>query len=325
MCYALAALDDETLEYLAGRPNVVKRLYERSASAFAAAGDHLRVRGDTVVTPGGEGAVAIWEAAIGEKVTRPDRFIPQLFESERGRIAYVFDTMWHADRPRLAFAMGDWLPNRQDGAARFQRLIAVAKRAFPEWDINIAPFARPAADLSAVMARVQVDSNGQPSRTLSAAFWQRVFDDTAEGAATASDEARVDIGWLAEEILARPPRDREPVHQAERRGDQPADDARGDERERDRRGGRGSGRKVDDVEDDRRREQTEREDDQHLVDGMPEQLDPAFHVDLRSDPMASMASVVPDDPLVRRGRAAHGDGAHRLPSADATASHRSRR
>src|SRR5262249_2004309 len=44
LCHGLASLDDETLEYFAARPELLWRLYERSAPTFAAFAASVRVR-----------------------------------------------------------------------------------------------------------------------------------------------------------------------------------------------------------------------------------------------------------------------------------------
>jgi hypothetical protein len=63
--------------------------------------------------------------------------------------------------------------------------------------------------------------------------------------------------------------DGHPVDPAEERGDQSADDARGDQVVGHGRPFPIAGRQSDAVEDDRRGQQAQREDDEHLVDGMP--------------------------------------------------------
>src|SRR4029077_20602486 len=75
LCVGLASLDDATLGFFADHPQLLERIYERSAPAFAAFAGNLRVQGNRLAPPGGDGAVALWEAVTLEKVTRPDRFI----------------------------------------------------------------------------------------------------------------------------------------------------------------------------------------------------------------------------------------------------------
>ena len=65
-------------------------------------------------------AVALWEAVVGEKVTRPDRFIAQLFELNEGRLAYLYDTIGQLDPPRRAFALGLWITDAPTRVERFK-------------------------------------------------------------------------------------------------------------------------------------------------------------------------------------------------------------
>src|SRR5947207_14616178 len=79
LSHGLAAVDDETLQFLIEHPAVITRLYEHTPGAFAAFGGSLHVHQGHIVVPGGEAAVGLWEAALDEKVSRPDRFIRELF------------------------------------------------------------------------------------------------------------------------------------------------------------------------------------------------------------------------------------------------------
>ena len=83
LCYGLASLDDETLQYLADHPAVLTQIYVMGAEAFAVFAESVRVRGGRMVPPGGDEAVPLWEAVIGESVTRPDRFLVALFTRSR--------------------------------------------------------------------------------------------------------------------------------------------------------------------------------------------------------------------------------------------------
>src|SRR5262249_49401658 len=103
LCHGLARIDDETLEFIANRPALLSRLYERSAALFATFAESLRVSDNHIVPPGGAAAVPLWEAALGERVTRPDRFVTALFDTSDGRVAYVYDTIGRLDGPHRAF------------------------------------------------------------------------------------------------------------------------------------------------------------------------------------------------------------------------------
>ncbi|HUK33406.1 MAG TPA: hypothetical protein VLV86_05825, partial [Vicinamibacterales bacterium] len=150
VCYGLAGVDDDTLQFFAEHPGVVSRLVERTPAVFAAFGESVRIRGGRVVVPGGETGRPMWEALVGEKVDRAERFVQQLFESDRGRLAYLFDVLAHADPATTSLVFG---PAGNDDSLR--RLAALARRAFPEWEIASAPFVRPPVDLGAFIARLR--------------------------------------------------------------------------------------------------------------------------------------------------------------------------
>jgi hypothetical protein len=199
LCYGLAGLDDETLQFLVDRPGLVSRLAERSAALFAAFGESLRIRDGHVVLPGGDGARPAWESVVGEKVDRPERFVQQLFEQDRGRVAYLFDLLSHVDRVTTELVFG------APSGDSLKRLASLVRKAFPEWEAAAAPFVRPSSDLGAFAGRLRAasDDEGGGIDLGTAAFWQRVFDETPNA------PGRADIGWLAETILSRPPRERE--------------------------------------------------------------------------------------------------------------------
>ncbi|PYR01835.1 MAG: hypothetical protein DMG00_30365, partial [Acidobacteria bacterium] len=116
--------------------SLLSHLVERlAAPAFAAFSSTLRVHANRVVAPGAprpaDRAVAqverddvspLWEAVVAEKVTRPERFIQQLFEANEGRLAYLYDVIGQLDPGRRAFALGLWMPNAAVRVERFKAL-----------------------------------------------------------------------------------------------------------------------------------------------------------------------------------------------------------
>jgi hypothetical protein len=212
ICHGLAALDDATLEYIAEHPSMLSRLAERSAQAFGAFSNSLHIRANRVVPPGGDAAAALWEAAIGEKVTRPDRFVTQLFEMSEGRIAFLFDTIGQLDGPRRGFALGLWMPNQAQRVDRFKAL-ATAVTAYREWHLRTQPFARSSHDLAMTLTRIAADARGMPGAPASRGFWSRVFagvdlPDDPERQLRGVDETPIDAAWLVEAIGPSDPRQR---------------------------------------------------------------------------------------------------------------------
>jgi len=209
MCYGLAGLDDDTLRFLAEHPSLLSRLAERAPAAFAAFGESLHVQGGRVVPPGGDAAAPLWEAVVGEKLNRPERFVQVLFEGDRARLAYLFDELSHLDPPTLAFALESTVSEPNERVNRFKRLAALVKRAFVEWEVTAAPFVRPPNALGAFFARLRIDGNGTLVGLTSPAFWQRAFDDTSASVAPATGATTADASWLTELVLGHPARERE--------------------------------------------------------------------------------------------------------------------
>jgi len=142
LCHGLASLDDPTLEYIAEHPALITRLYERSAPLFAAFSGSLSIRSNRVVPPGGADAAGLWEAAVNERVTRPDRFVTALFELYDGRLAYLYDTIGQLDPPHQAFVLGAWMSNATARREGFRAFVAAGVGATREWHARALPFGR---------------------------------------------------------------------------------------------------------------------------------------------------------------------------------------
>jgi hypothetical protein len=197
LCHGLTALDDDTLQFFADHPSLLTRLIERAAApAFAAFSGSLRVQGTRVVPPGGDAAAPLWEAVVGEKVTRAERFVSQLFELNEGRVAYLYDTIGQLDPPRRAFALGSWMTSAAARLDRFRALASVGANAVREWHIRTLPFGRASYDLAMTLARIEVDDNGAPLPPSSRGFWSRVL-----GSRELPDETdQIDAAWLTEAV-----------------------------------------------------------------------------------------------------------------------------
>jgi hypothetical protein len=208
LCRGLASLDDQTLEFLEAHPAMLTRLYEHDATVFGVFGDSLRIRNGAVVPPGGAPAVPLWEALLGEKVSRPERFVRELFSDSQGRSAYLYNTLDHLDHARQAFAIG--LPIRDTGIRleRFKALAEVARSGYGDWQIKVAPFIRPAHDLSMLLSRVRVNADGSIVEPRAVVFWSRSFesrdlpDDPAKRLRNLHEDGDVDAAWLAGQIVA---------------------------------------------------------------------------------------------------------------------------
>ena len=209
LCYGLAGMDDETLAFFAAHPSLLGRLAERAPAAVAAFGESLHVHGNRVVAPGGDAAAALWEGVAGEKLTRPERFVQILFESDRGRLAYLHDALSHLDERTLAFALESSVRDPEERLNRFRRLAGLARRGFVEWDVTTAPFVRPPHAFGAFFARLRIEDGGAFAGLSSPAFWHRAFDSGGTPPPPSSATADPGAAWLAELLLAHPVRERE--------------------------------------------------------------------------------------------------------------------
>jgi hypothetical protein len=208
LCLGLSSLDDATLGFFADHPQLLERIYERSAPAFGAFSSSLKIANNRVVPPGGgpdrEDIAALWESVVLEKVTRADRFIQQLLELNEGRLAYLYDVIGQLDPARRAFALGLWMPNAVARTERFKAL-ALGVGAYREAHLKTLPLGRASYDLSMTLARIEAGPDGAPLAPAARGFWSRVFsgsdlpDDPARQM-RAIDEEPIDAAWLVEAI-----------------------------------------------------------------------------------------------------------------------------
>ena len=207
LVHGLAALDDETLQFFVDHPAAVRQLYERGAPAFATFAAHLQVRASRVVVPGGDQAVPLWEALVGEKAGRPAPFMFQLFTRDEGRLAYLYDTIGSLDPARASFALGLWIADARAKVDRFRALgSAVTAMGHDLWTEQ-SPFKRAPYDLVSMLLRAQPQLTGAPAAPAWRVFWTRAFvssaasDDLATLRATPPDRESIDAAWLVETLL----------------------------------------------------------------------------------------------------------------------------
>jgi hypothetical protein len=214
LCFGLAGIDDETLQYFVDHPSVITRLYEHDAAAFAAFGDSLHVHANRVVPPGGPDAVALWEAAVGQATDRPEPFVGALFGLQEGRLAYLYDTIALLDAPRAAFALGLWIKDPARRVKRFKALAEANRAAIPQWRPAKLPFTRPLHDVGSMLSRVQAEPDGSPSFPALRSWWTWAFESgdlppAAVGVSdSVTDDGPVDAAWLAQVMVSADARDR---------------------------------------------------------------------------------------------------------------------
>jgi hypothetical protein len=212
VCHGLAALDDETLQFFTEHTSLVTRLYERAAPMFAVFSTGLRIRGNRVIPAGGAAAVPLWEAVVGEKVTRPERFVTALFEISDGRLAYLYDIAEQLDPARRAFVLGTWIADPSTRLDRFRELASSGITSFRDWHVRTLPYGRATHDLATALLRLEIGADGAPPMPAARNWWARVFavgelGDEAS-APKPTDNQPIDAAWLAAAIGAADVRQR---------------------------------------------------------------------------------------------------------------------
>ena len=198
ICHGLAALDDETLAFFDDHGTLVSHLIEKvAAPAFAAFSGGIHVRANTVVVVPEESA-PLWEAAVGEKTTHPERFIELLFVLNDSRTAYLYDTIAQLDPARRAFALGLWMPNAVERTERFRLLATAGVNAFHEWHIRTMPFGRASYDMGMLLARVDATPSGAPASPWPRGFWTRAL--TGHDVTGPDEDQPIDALWLVDTI-----------------------------------------------------------------------------------------------------------------------------
>ena len=112
---------------------------------FAAFANSLRVHANRVVPPGGDAAVPLWEAVVGERVTRPDRFrrgAVQRRTKDGSRISTTPSGSSMPPRQRVRARPVDRgsAPRASSGSARSPR---PRSRRPANGDVKTQPFTRP--------------------------------------------------------------------------------------------------------------------------------------------------------------------------------------
>ncbi len=208
----LSALDDETLTWLQSQAPTLVHI-RKFPEIFAAFGRSLRVRGGRIDVPGGDEAEPLWTSIVGVDPGRPDAFVQRIISGD-GRLAFLFDTIAHLDRPHQRFALGLHLGTAtRDG--RLRALLAAFTAAAPEWRIAERPFPKPPIDGAILLATLGVLPDGRGAPPIARRLWDRVFradglnDVPFERVSTAdamamSGSLSVDAGWLADRVLRVP-------------------------------------------------------------------------------------------------------------------------
>jgi len=217
----LAALDDETLAFMAGRRDLLTALYREHAAVFAAFGRSVRISGGEIQLPGGSEARAIWDALAMTSSAEPGAFILRLLGADFGRLAFFYDTAAHLDEAPRRYALSLDRPDAERMRVA-TALYRVVSSSFPSWQPAQRPFTRPPLDASLLFRTLRFDEGGRLAGPAWPELWEAIFvdrpldpkapalpDDPVPGLASIDGTRRLDAAWLAERTLS-------PLYQAGR-------------------------------------------------------------------------------------------------------------
>jgi hypothetical protein len=174
--YGVQAMTARTRAFVAKTPDLLQSL-KGNAPVVAAYGGAFRLGDDgAMLLPGGPAANELWEALVGERVTRPDRFGRDLFGRDGGRLAYFVDALWALDDAHQRFALGLSIADRVSRASRFQAVYAAFVQADSAWSVAEQPFSRPSFDAAHVLSVIDVTAAGQPAPPAYRKLWERAAD-----------------------------------------------------------------------------------------------------------------------------------------------------
>jgi hypothetical protein len=201
----LFALDEETLAFLVGHPSLVSTIYRRDAAVFAAFADAVAVHRGRVDLRSVASWTDRWEAAVGAAASDPEAFFTKLLDRDKGRLAWLFDTISRLDAGRQAFAMGRSVSDLRSLESSFA--------GFDDgWSVRDSPFTHflPALDASMILQRVAVTPDGVLAPPNSRKFWEAVFDNRRRSAGLATvpsagaDADRATAPWLIDRFKGTP-------------------------------------------------------------------------------------------------------------------------
>ena len=192
--------------FFADHPQLLERIHERSAPAFAVFAGSLRVQSGRVVPPGGDAAVALWEALALEKVTRAGTIHPAAVRAERGapRVSLRRDRRSSIRRAARSRS-GLWMPNAALRAERFKAL-ALGVGAFRESHLRTLPLGRASYDLAMTLSRDRgrrrrhAGGAGVARRSGRASSPAPICPTMPARQLRGADEEPIDAAWLVETI-----------------------------------------------------------------------------------------------------------------------------
>ena len=210
--YGLLSLDEATRAWFEGQPDLLAEIAAKGTGVFVAAAPGLRISNGCVHPPGGEPAVDIWQALVGQRVEQPAAFLRGLLAHSQGRLAYFFREMSQLSQAELQVALRLDTPDRAVRLNAGSRLFDLFERVAAGWFVEERVFWRPTLDPALLISELAGESAIPPSVPGTRAFWQVVIEDADRGRSEglSADQRRAlaageaaDFLWLAEQIFRR--------------------------------------------------------------------------------------------------------------------------
>lgn len=167
--HGLAGLDRDTLVWIQGQDDLLRRLY-RNADAlksFAMFAPAIRIANGAIELPGGALARDRWSAILDARVDQPDRFIGRLFADRAGRTAGLFALTMFADEERRRFLLGE-VPQG------FARLVASFAQCYPSHS-NDYPVTLRSHDPGLLLMDIAIGADARIAGPWTRSFWRSVF------------------------------------------------------------------------------------------------------------------------------------------------------
>ncbi|HEX7283736.1 MAG TPA: hypothetical protein VF239_16880 [Vicinamibacterales bacterium] len=202
---------DASMRALLQRDRGLLRWIARTApAAFWVAARSLAIDKDRVSVPGGQAAEPIWEALVGERVTRVPEFLRLLLTKDGGRVAWFFDavSMMTPERRTLVLGTGPMAAQIEQTRALYQAY----RGADSNWRMEEHPFLRSITDPWIISSRIEIDSNGV-APPAAQWFWDALFErtDLTRKVAAGLDRAPagpVTLAWLTQRISSAAAKER---------------------------------------------------------------------------------------------------------------------
>lgn len=212
--HGLAALDADTLSFVAATPGLLEHVRRDRARTFGLFAGAVRVRNGSVITPGGDLGRALWERLIDCPAGRPEQFIRNLFSADEGRLAWFYSTTDQLSEGQRRHVLGFPEGNPERAFSRLRALSWIFRDIMPGWKIEERPLWRPPEDPALFVAAQATDAQGRLKGPVSRRLWEAAFSGGAETVALPrkprdpEDAEAVDVAWLAERVFAPPPNSR---------------------------------------------------------------------------------------------------------------------